>query len=114
MDDEEIAVNWRAAIFSSEGAPPIYGRVSKIGKGGAVVKVDHNLLPGHQCSLAVQLPKSKPDEAMQLVEGYGVVLVSVLSSAQFHVTLQSLQIKGNGKALLDEQIRKYKETRKGS
>ena len=109
MDEVEISVSWRAAIFSAEGAPPVYGHLRKIGKGKAEVKADCNLRPGQKCGLAVRLPKSNAAEITQYVEGQGVVEASVLSSSQFHIMLRSLEIKGDGKALLSEYIRKHKE-----
>jgi len=108
MDEAEIDVNWRAVIVPASGAAPIYGRMCKIGNGKVVVKADHNLPAGHQCSLAVMLPKRRADDTTQYIEGRGVVSISIQSSYQFRITLRSLEMKGNGKEILNEQIRRYK------
>jgi len=112
MDDIEILVNWRAVITSSNGAPPIHGRLSKIGKGKALVKVDHDLPMGYRCSLAVQLPQDSADEESQFVEGQGVVASSEMTASHFHITLHALEINGNGKELLNARFKKHKDARK--
>jgi hypothetical protein len=112
MDDENISVHWRASVMPLDGKQASYGRLSKIGKGMAIVKVGHNFHPGHRCNLSVMLPKSRPDEAPRFIEADGVVSVSVLSSFDFCVTLSPLKMKGNGRTLLDEQIMKYNEGRR--
>jgi hypothetical protein len=111
MEEEDIRVNWRAAIVPGGDERPIYGRVSSLGRKQIVVKTDYNLMPGLRCNLALMLPKYRADEPVQYIEGRCVVAISVLSavSTQFHLTLDVLEMQGNGQALLEERIKKYKE-----
>lgn len=109
MENEEIRVNWRAAIVPLDGNRAVYGHLSTVGKRRAVVKLDHNLMPGYRCNLALMLPKNTPDEMPQYIEGRGVVAASVHSATQFHITLDWLELKGNGESLLREHIGKYRE-----
>lgn len=104
MSEEGIRANWRAAIMPENGERPIYGRLSRVGKRMAEVRVEHNLPAGHRCSLALMLPKNTPEEPGQFIEGRGVVAISVLSSAHFHIRIDLHEFKGNGEALLDERI----------
>lgn len=109
MDDDEIVVTWRAAIVPKNGMQPMHGRLSKIGRGRAVMKMEHNLQPGDHCTLAVMLPKRHPEEPSQFFEGRGVVALSVLSAAHFYVTLEKLKLAGNGEALLRERIESHRQ-----
>lgn len=108
MNDEDIRVNWRATIIvQGNGARVIHGRLDRLGKGRVVIGADHNLSPGCRCYLALMLPKCSPNAASQIIQGRGVVSTSVLSSMQFHITLERLELEGNGEALLEEHIRMH-------
>lgn len=114
MDYDEIVVTWRTAIVPANGKQPIHGRLSKIGRSRAVIKMDCNLKPGDQCSLTVMLPKSSPAEPVQFVEGRGVVTLSVMSAAHFYVTVEKLKLDGNGAFLLNKRIEMHRQVWKRS
>jgi hypothetical protein len=111
MEEEDIRVNWRAAIVPEDSTPPIYGRLSKLGRKRMEVRTDHNLMPGYRCNLALMLPKYRADEPVQYVEARCVVAISMLSavSSQFHLTLDVTEMRGDGDMLLEDRIKKYKE-----
>ncbi|HZW26058.1 MAG TPA: hypothetical protein VFF26_11290 [Gallionella sp.] len=105
MDEEDICVDWRAAILLDNGRRVVHGRLRRLGRGKAVVRADCNLKPGYRCNLALMLPKSRPEEPDRIVEGRGVVAYSVMSSMQFHITLERLELDGRGNEMVDEHIR---------
>lgn len=107
MNDDDIRVNWRAALLLDNGSQLVLGRLKRLGRGKAVVRADRNLRPGCRCDLALMLPKQSPDEPDRVVAGRGVVAHSILSSMQFHITLDRIELDGNGEAMVDEQIRQY-------
>lgn len=107
MDEEDIRVNWRAAILLDDGRQVVHGRLKRLGRGKVVVRTDCNVKPGRRCDLALLLPKSRPEEPDRVVEGRGVVALSVMSSMQFHVTLERIELDGCGDAMVDEHIRMY-------
>lgn len=109
MSDEGICANWRVAIVPGGSERPIYGRLRLVSREQMVVKADHNLLAGRPCNIALMLPKSNVAEPARFVEGQGIIVRTVLSSAQFHILVDFLELKGNGKALLEERIKKHKE-----
>lgn len=111
MDEEDVRVNWRAALVPEDHTPPIYGRLSKLGRRRMEVRVDHNLMPGYRFNLALMLPRYRADEPVQYVEARCVVAISMLSAvtSQFHLTVDVTEMMGNGDALLEERIKKYKE-----
>lgn len=106
MEDESIRASWRAAIVPGNGGRVIYGRSNRVGKSNVVVGVDQNLKPGFRCNLALMLPKSRPDMAEQIIQGRGEVVMSVLSSMQFQVTVKWLDLDGNSEGLLDDLIQR--------
>lgn len=108
--DEEILVSWRAAIVPENGGQPVFGFLSKIGKRSAVMKTEQNLQPGYRCNLAVMLPKNRADDAVRVIEVPSRVSASVLTSTQFHISLDWLEMCWSDEALLEEYIRKYKAT----
>lgn len=108
--DEGIRVNWRAAIVLDNGKQVVHGRLQRLGKRRIVVGADCNLKPGYRCDLALMLPKLRPEEPDRIVEGRGVIALSVLSSMQFHITLERIELEGNGDALLNEHIMLHGKT----
>lgn len=105
MDEEDICVDWRAAILLDNGRQVVHGRLRRLGRGRVVVRTDYNLKSGCRCDLALMLPKSRPEEPDRIVEGRGVVAHSVMSSMQFHITLERLELDGRGDQIVDEHIR---------
>jgi len=71
--------------------------------------VDRDFPPGRCCTVVVKLPESGQDEAEQFIQGKGEVVFSGQSSVHFEITITWLELKGNGKALLDEYIMKYRQ-----
>jgi hypothetical protein len=50
------------------------------------------------------LPKNSPEDPGRLVEGRGVVLTSIHSSRQFHITVEWQGFKANHEDVLNEKI----------
>ncbi|HEX5339157.1 MAG TPA: hypothetical protein VFW53_12035 [Gallionella sp.] len=105
MDEEGIRATWRAAVVPGNSEQPVYGNLSWIGRRSAVVRMDHNLAAGQRCTLALMLPKHKAGMQPRFIEGSGVISLSVVRSMQFHITIDPLNLSGNGVDLLEEQIR---------
>lgn len=93
----------------AEGEQVIYGRSRYVGRDGVTLGTDHNLRPGHQCKLAIMLPKDDPNEAMKVVQGRGEVVTSVQSEAQFQITVKWLELDEYCNRLLGEQLDKVKK-----
>lgn len=110
MYDDAIRVSWRALLAPLNGAQPVHGRLRALAKEKVVVGIDHNLMPGHRCNLTLMLPKEHPDEPGRFVAGNGVVLTSIQSSMQFHVTLKWEKLDPSGEKLLNEHVRRYQRT----
>jgi hypothetical protein len=109
IGDEGVRINWRAAVLPNDGKAAIYGRLYRLSKSKAEVLMDRNLMPGYRCNLVLMLPKSDPDEAHQFIEGRSVVSAAVLSSMQFRITLDWLEMKGNGETLLQERLSMHRQ-----
>lgn len=110
MDDKEgIRVSWRVALLPRGGNNPVYGRMHSIRPERMLVNADHNMPAGCRCDFAVMLPKVKSYEQEAVLEGSGVVVLTVLSSAQFRIRVDVREFKGNGGEVLDERIRRYRE-----
>ena len=105
MAGDEIRVNWRAVIVPASGTRPLHGRLRKLSRNRITVSADHNLMPGHRCELAVLLPKDSPEVPNRYLEGSGVVLSTVLSAMEFHITVEWKALRANGEQMLAEQIR---------
>lgn len=105
---EEIRVNWRTAVLLEDSDAAVWGHVCRIGKGRAVVRMDRNLSSGLRCRLVLALPKNDVAEPNCFVEADCIVSDSVHSMMQFHVTLDWLEMKGNGETLLQERLNAHK------
>lgn len=107
MAEEEIRVSWRAAVVPQDGGTPIYGRVSKVGRKQAVVKLEVNLHTGKRCDLVMMPPKDTPLDAASFIEGRGEVKTCVHSASHFHITINLLELRGGSAALLEKQIARH-------
>ncbi|HEX5364344.1 MAG TPA: hypothetical protein VFW59_08730 [Gallionella sp.] len=105
MYEQDIRLNWRAAIVLDNGRQVVHGRLQRLGRKKVVVCADHNLSPGYRCNLAVMLPKSRADETGIVVEASATIAASVLSAMQFYITLDRVTFEGRAQALLDERLR---------
>lgn len=110
MADDAICANWRAALVPLDGTQPLYGRLHRLAGGQLVVGTDHNLKPGYRCNLTLMLPKDRPDEPASCIAGSGVVVNSVLSSMQFHITLKWEVRDADGTRLLNERVSRFEQT----
>jgi hypothetical protein len=108
-NEEEVRVNWRAAVVPANGGNPVFGYANKLGKSRATVRMDRNLPLGCQCELVLMLPKASVDAPNIFVEGESVVSASVLSEMQFHITFDWVELKGSGGALLAARLGKQKQ-----
>lgn len=107
VEDEEICVNWRAAIVPQSGGQAVYGRLRRLFRKRLIVVTDHNLRPGHRCNFALMLPKHGPAARSRFIEGRGIVISTVLSSMQFHSTVEVQEFQEDGEAELEGHIRVY-------
>ncbi|MEW5904814.1 MAG: hypothetical protein AB1722_10790 [Pseudomonadota bacterium] len=107
-EESGIRVSWRAALVPSAGARAIHGRLAWVGKQEVMVKAEHHLPPGADCHLVLMLPKLRPEESNQFVEGPGRVISTVLSGHHFFIKLQWQEIAGQGHALLDERMQHHR------
>jgi hypothetical protein len=106
--DEGIRANWRAAILSSRGEPQIFGRISRLSLYRVEATIPHGLLPGSHCHLVVMLPRAGQDVARRVIEGRCTVSSSAPapSGGQFHITLEWLEMLGDGEAILRDCLGK--------
>lgn len=114
MSNDNIRVNWRAAIIPPQHERPLYGRLAWVGRRRALVKMEHNLPVGLSCRLVLMLPKKAPDEVGQFVDGSCVVKHAILNGEYFCIELHWQNIAGDGNRLLEEQIRHYHGMWKGA
>ncbi len=109
MDGDGIRVSWRVAVLPQGGSQPVYGRLHSISPQKMLVNADHNMPAGCRCDFAVMLPKVNSFEPESVLEGCGVVVLTVLSAAQFRIRLEVREFKGKGSMLLEERIRRYRD-----
>lgn len=102
--DGGIRTSWRAALVLGDGERVIHGRARRVGRSVVTVGADHDLRPGHRCTLALILPKEAPGAAGQVVKGKAEVVVSVLTGMQFDITVKWLEMDDYCRRLLDEQL----------
>lgn len=107
MDFEGIRVNWRAALLAENGQRTIHGRLIRLFKSRMVVEADQNLPSGYPCRVVLMYPKNRKDEADQFIEGSCVVANSVMSAMRIHITLERVQVQGEGEILLNKHIDKH-------
>jgi hypothetical protein len=106
MEGKEARVYWQTKIVLGKEGEIVHGRAHRVSKESAVISLDRNLTPGERCKLALMLPKESLDCEPLHVIGNAEVVMSVLSSMQFQITVRWLDMDESSKNKLSEQILK--------